>query len=505
MHSSPRARAPLSRTRPRHRGVSLVEMMLVTSISALLVAGAAAHLRALRHVGNEVGARREALQNVRVAIDRIARHIRAAKAIADIRPPGNPEGSITITDATDANHVFRRLSDDTLCYGTDAATELLASGISELHFRGFDAQGEVPSNEPERMEAIEITLTAAVPDTADTITLTTRVRLRRQVGGAARIALSYASTYGRHEEGLRNYWRAFGPPDGRYALTGDDWGARFSGFAPPRYTGTVHRIYVGFYMRHIRGDGLDLEVKLGRRTILERKYEDVFGGVHDAAGWWWVDITDTRPKWDDEDIANLSILVNDSGNGEFALDSVAVRALFDEPEVVTLWAHRQGGFFYPHEWLNPANAFGSPDRAYATGTDDPRSDMQSFRMAVPDPDSGVEILSVHVCINGYFTRRLGRSDELDIGTALPTEWYRSGTWHRLQESYLKAFVGSNKQGDMLLDVTTDRAWTWADLSTLEIRVHVDTEDSRSHLMADAIGWRVTYITGGKGISGWSEQ
>jgi len=483
----------------RRRGVTLLEILVAVAISTILVAGAAAHFRTLRQANDTAHTRRETLQNARVAIDRMTRTLRGAKAIDSLLPPGNPDGSITAVALDDVKHVFA-LHDGQLLYGVGSATDLLAAGIESLQFQGYDAEGEVSRAEPENIEAVQITLSAAVGDTGDTLEFGTRVRLRNKSTGAG-YAFFYASIYRRARGGLSGYWNALGAPDGRYASGRGGWGARFGGFDPGERIRPVRCVFVGFYLRHIRGGGFDLKVKRHRSTLVDEEYEDVFEGF-DAWGWWWLDITDTRSSWSTRDIDNLSLEIDDSGHGEFDFDSVAILACYEEPQIVSYWADREGGANYPREWLAVSNAFGTPDGSYATGQDSSSRDGQSFRIEAPD--AGDEILAVQVCINGYTTGRA--RGPIDIRCALPNQPSGAGTNHRLPGSYLKGFDRRSRQGDMLCDVTQDRRWTWEALRDLEIRIHVDTGRWKD-LKADAVGWRLLLFPQGGGSGGgqWSEQ
>jgi len=488
---------------PHCRGVTLIEVLLVVSISAILMAGAAMHFRSLRQASDVAQARREALQNARVALDRMARYIRAAKAIADISSRQDVAGSITITDFDDANHVFA-LQGSELHYGIDSADSLLASGVQALSFQGFDAAGEVPENEPERIEAVQVTLTVAIPGTSGTFDLATRTRLRRQVAtGGCRMAMSYTTSYRRHDAGLPDYSRVFGAPDGDYTDTGDEWGARFDDFEAPAYTGTVYRIQVGFYLRHISGEGVEVEIKRGGAKLLKTKYTNIFEPYDDEWGWWWIDITDTRSSWTHSDVGRLEVKIKDERNGRFALDSVAVRTVFDEPDSTFFWADQEGGPGYDKEWLDADEAFGAPDASYATGKDDGDCDKQSYGISAEAGDD--EILAVQACINGYVASKA--EDKVELRVAPSDESSEAGIKHELKKGYLKGFVGQSNQGDMIVDVTGDYRLTWSDLNNLEIRIRVATRRNKHlDIKADAVGWRVIHASqgGGKGVSGWSE-
>jgi len=81
----------------------------------------------------------------------------------------------------------------------------------------------------------------------------------------------------------------------------------------------------------------------------------------------------------------------------------------------------------------------------------------------------------------------------------------AGIEHEMSKNYLDQFNGQSKEGEMVVDVTASRRWTWAALSDCEIRLHVDTGSDRD-LKADAVGWKVLLYPAstGRDLSSWSE-
>jgi len=490
-------------------GTSLLELLVALSITTVLVSGAALHFRTLRQAGDLAHARREAAQNARVALTRIARQLRAASAIADISNPDNKQGFITSTDADGNDHVFsRQPGADELRYGIDAADDLLATGIKSLYFQGYDAQGEVPQDEPERIEAVQVTLTASIPDSADTITLGTRVRLRRHAAaGKPRSHTSYASVYEQLDEyGLVNYDLAFGEPDGLFAYLDDEGSARYSGFSEGPYAATIHSIQAGVRLGCRRGD-LKVQIKLAgkKKYSVEYKSDDLtpFLGRWD---WLWIDITEEENSWDETDIPDLSIEVKEGRADCVAgFDSFAVRALFDEPETTLVWADRQGDGQCPNEWQDADNAIGAPDDVYAAASWADQH-KQSYRATATS--TGDEILAVHVALSGYLVAPYNNKDKIALRIALPDESTSAGITYVAEKETLRDYVGQENKGIFFINVTGSRPWTWDALSDCEIRLGL-VKDRRSRgptmFMADAIGWRVTHAPeSGKGISQWSE-
>ncbi|MFP4057487.1 MAG: type II secretion system protein J [Candidatus Brocadiia bacterium] len=495
--------------RPRARaGATLLESLLVLAVGAVILAGAAAHFRTLRQVGAATRSRREALQRARVALDRMARHIRQAKAIASIT-----DASITVLDFEDTRHVFR-LSGDELLYGVNVAEELLAEGIRTLQFQGLSGGGDAEPSNPGTIDAVAIRLAAAVPDSDESIELATCVRLRRQVGaGQVRVRTWYASTsFPTAGGGVSDPELAYGEPDEQYAHLASGAGGRFEGFDPQMDRQPVHRIAVGFRMRYATGS-LRVTARLGRRSLREVTYEPQdLQGVQGEDAWWWIDITEERRRWSTDDVSRLSVEVEGpAGSGtDIPFDAFAVQALLDAPGETFVWADRTGdGSPCPSQWQSPDLATGSPDDARATGEWE-SEDWQAFRM--PASASEDEIVAVYACVEGYIEMRRGRGRPmlrdgvLEVRAVEPDAGLDQGIPHGKTVRDLRDYIGSHREGLIAFDLSNDRAWTWDDLARLELRVHLVRDGSTgASLRADAVGWRVlTRAAAEKGVSQWTE-
>ena len=488
----------------RHaQGTSLIEVLFVVATSAVVLSGAAAHFRTLRQTNDLTDARREALQNARVALDRLARDLRAAKTITSLTAPTNTAGSITITDSSGVNHVYSLVGSEIRC-GLLAATDLLAANVKSLSFQGYDGLGTVPETNPGGIDAVQISLTASIPNSTGTIPLATRVRLRRQTGGACRSYASYAAAYTTTlGSGLSNPTNAYGAPNGTLARLGDTRGGRYSGFGPGSYTGTVYCVLAGTRLYHYK-NSLQLTIRYDSTVLLDKTYTNSdLAPVHGLLGWWWLDITSTRKSWTATDLDNLSIEVRDPGASKTQVDfdCFVIRSFFDPPKTTFIWADRLGKLV--NNWQSPANAFGAPNSAYATGSWT-NEDYQSFGFAAPT--SKDEILTVAACVQGYVTATIA-DDRMQANCAPSGKGWGYGTTHNLVASDLNPFVGFLKQGAITSDLTNDRVWAWGDFGTYEARFFLDRVDGAdAALWADAVGWRVLCApSGGKGISQWSEK
>lgn len=492
--------------RTRHtRGATLIEMVMTISISAIIAGALAVHLRTLRQTSDLSNARNEAHQSARVAMERITRQLRAARSVTAVTAYDDDAGSITVTDFDGVEYVFARdPATDHVLYGIDAATHVLATGVQTLRFQGYDAQGEVDPTNPSAIEAVQIVLVAAIGEAGDTETLSTRVRIRYQAGGL-RSTQSYASAYTpTDDDGISYYWRAYGEPDQQYArFPEEDGGGKFYGFEEGSQTGSIQHIAAAIRMKYREGR-LRVIVRHETTELFDQNY--TYGELEHVKNewvWWQIDLTDTRASWAPTDLPKLSIEVRqDDEDDQTYFDAFSIIALFDPPQTSFLWADREGGNKYPKHWDNPSNAFGSPNDTFATAYWQ-NEDKHSFRVTAAS-SSGM-ILSVHACINGYLVSSIS-NDDLELRTALPSQNQNSGVEHKVDSSTLAAFVGPGNKGNILVEVTNDRVWTWDDLDGYEIRIKLDKHGGAdTTLKADAVGWRVVYIDqDGIQLTDWAE-
>jgi len=487
------------------RGLSLLEMLLVVGISSVLIAGVTTHLRTLGVTAGTAHQRREALQNSRVAIDRLARQVRNAQSVTAISPAGDTQGAISLLGFNGDTHTFALTGTD-LCYGTSTPDTLLATGIQSLAFTGHDPDGTVPPAEPDRIDSVAIDLTAALPGAAAAaVHETTRVRLASRTHvDTPFLHTSDTSLYTQTTlAGIIDYWKVNGTePDDEWAQFKEFGGGRYSGFNNGGHTGDIHTITLGFRCEFKKG-ALGLCIRHNSTTLFHRVY--TYGdleSIKDKKIWWWFDLTPMRTTWTGDDIPALSIEVWDPTHhdAEVKFDTFVLRAIFGPAQTSYFWADREGSDKFDTEWLSPSYAFGAPDGLHAVGDFDDLTE-HSFRATVPS--KGLEIFTVESCIRGHVSQTLTEGC-LTLRNALGHLGGGVGIEHFLHTARLNRFVGSDNQGDILVDVTRDRSWTWADLDALEHRITLDKDTSEHLLKADAVGWRVIHAPAVRRIAKWSE-
>lgn len=489
----------------RTRGATLLEMLIVSSISAIIVGGAVAQFRTIREVSDLTQSRHEALQKARVTLDRIAKTIRAAEEVVEILDDTVADDKLVVSDVDDINYVFyKQDTSSDIEYGIDTPTDILATDTS-VTFQGYDAAGQVPRDEPERMSAVHVTVTSTIPGTEDTLTVSTRVHLRNKASWSVIQTQSYAPVHEVvRDGGFVDFDLGYGEPDGQFAYLNNNAKGKYSGFATGGNTGTVARMVAGMYIRYRSGE-MNVTVYHGGNTVYDQEWKDErLDSVLNTWGWLWIDVTDAQPSWSDADIDQMEIQIEDSKNLDCDFDSFAVLALFDEAITTYFWADRQGDGRYPSDWQNADLALGATDGTYAVGQWTTQQ-KQSYRVTVPADDH--RIIGAHVVFQGYVVPTY-EDDEIEVRCALPQSAQNEGVKVLVTEATLTDYEGAANEGMFFADMSAAYAWTWDMLNDYEIRLRLKTLAGGSHttFMADAVGWKIIHVQPpSKFITGWGEQ
>lgn len=170
------------------RGVTLLEMILVVTLIAGLMAAITPAIRVV-NMGWQAGEQRlEVVQNARIALDDTVRALRQSRRVSAVSDPGSTNGFIEFYDRDD---VLQRVDVDGATglarFGPVGGQSLLAGPVRALEFSCFDASNTllaapVPIHE---IRSVAIGVTAAdvgnrVPD----YTLRSKVYMRRDAAVA---------------------------------------------------------------------------------------------------------------------------------------------------------------------------------------------------------------------------------------------------------------------------------------------------------------------------------
>lgn len=137
---------------------SLMELSVTVAILATVSAATMALVRTSytawsRH-DDDQAQRREAS-----ALQRhITRHIRQSLAVMDISDSSETSGNLSLLMSTGDTYVWEHdTASNEVRFGIGSASSLLATGIEELSFRGFNADGTTETTEVGLIHAIELT------------------------------------------------------------------------------------------------------------------------------------------------------------------------------------------------------------------------------------------------------------------------------------------------------------------------------------------------------------
>ena len=486
----------------KRNGTSLLEVLFVSAVSAIIVTGAAMQFRTVRQVSDLVQQRRDATQNGRVALSRMARQLRGAKGIVAITEPEDSAGSITIADWDSVNHVFTLVGTE-LLYGVDTAEHLLAENIQAFEVRSFNSSGAASHSKPDEIVSVEISLETPIPGSAETRTVSTRAYIRHSGLGVpvARTSKSYATVYTPGDDGIADYWNCYGEPDGLFGYSPAKISGELHGYSTGAYTGRVYRIFAGLYMKGFVRP-CSMYVKWNGTEITSYEFTSKEGDDYETAfNWKWLDITDALPSqqlWQHSDIPAVAIGID--GNGLTQIDAACVRAFYDPPQTADFYAEAQGSG--PNEWGSPDRALGIPDDVYAFGTWASSSAKQTYRTTVTDLEEA-EILSVHVLFE-LFVAPVDANCSLSAALVDPNE--PSGTSPEQAVSDLSPWAGSYNENEhnVELDFSYDRPWSQAEINSRELYAVAGGTGSTT-IGVDSICWRIVYVPKtGKGILRWEE-
>jgi prepilin-type N-terminal cleavage/methylation domain-containing protein len=164
---------PPTVSRQRRRGFTLVEAIAATAIMATLTTASFALVRTannawLRH-RDDSNRRREAV----VAMQHIMRRVRQASRVTAITAAGDAAGSLTLQMTSGTNAIWSRNSGtNQVLFGTTSATNLLATGVTELTFVGLKANGSATTTQVDLIHAIRATIKYTVPRPGGSVTET---------------------------------------------------------------------------------------------------------------------------------------------------------------------------------------------------------------------------------------------------------------------------------------------------------------------------------------------
>lgn len=150
--------------RKPHRGMSLLEITIASSMLAVLLAAVSLVMRTGRLAWDAHEADYTRLESAHATMRHIVREIRQARAVIQISDPLNANGTLTVQDPSGTNVVWAHDgASQSVNFGPGAANQLLAPTITSLRFEGYRADGVTPTTTPEDVQCIRIEVTVQLP------------------------------------------------------------------------------------------------------------------------------------------------------------------------------------------------------------------------------------------------------------------------------------------------------------------------------------------------------
>jgi prepilin-type N-terminal cleavage/methylation domain-containing protein len=164
--------------RQRCRGFSLLELIVTVAMMATIVSGASLVLRSAQHVWAGHASDQARLDAAHATLRHLTRTVRQAVDVTAISSASDTSGALSVLLASGQTAVWDH-SGTSVMFGAGSPNTLLASGINQLSFVGFEADGVTTTTVPADVQSINCTVTIALERTVNpTRAVSTRIWLR---------------------------------------------------------------------------------------------------------------------------------------------------------------------------------------------------------------------------------------------------------------------------------------------------------------------------------------
>lgn len=154
---------------------SLLELLVTTTLMATIVTSAVMVLRSTQNAWLGHSSDQAKLESAYATLRHITRGVRQADAVTAISSAADNSGSISILAPSGQTLVWDH-SGTNVNYGVTTATSLLASGVSELTFVGYQADGVTTTTTPADVQSVLCTVKVNL-DRTDVPTRTMSIRI----------------------------------------------------------------------------------------------------------------------------------------------------------------------------------------------------------------------------------------------------------------------------------------------------------------------------------------
>lgn len=152
-------------TGPRkRRGLSLLELIIASSMLAMLLTSISVVLRAGRESWNAHEADYTRIEAAHSVLRHIVRQIRAADSVTEITAATDNSGRLGLRMPNGEVHIWDHDSTNNLVdYGVTTPDNLLAPEVTGLRFRGLEADGVTTTATAAEVQCLQIEVTIQLP------------------------------------------------------------------------------------------------------------------------------------------------------------------------------------------------------------------------------------------------------------------------------------------------------------------------------------------------------
>jgi type II secretory pathway component PulJ len=162
----------------RRNAFSLLELLVACSMMATIVTAATMVLRSTQTSWTAHASDQENLDAAYGTLRHITRGVRQATAVTAISNASDLSGGLSVVDPLGQTVVWDH-SGTTVNYGVTTANSLLATGVSELSFVGYKADGITATTVPVEVQSVVCTVKVSLQrSSTPTRTLSSRIWLR---------------------------------------------------------------------------------------------------------------------------------------------------------------------------------------------------------------------------------------------------------------------------------------------------------------------------------------
>jgi type II secretory pathway pseudopilin PulG len=147
----------------RRRGLSLLEMVIASSMLALLLTSMSVVLRTGRQAWEAHEADYIRIEALHSTLRHIVRQIRAADAVTAISASNVNNGSLSLRMDDGSIQAWLRDNSNNVWSGITTANQLLGTGITQLRFEGLRADGVTPTTTVSQIQCIRVTAQVQLP------------------------------------------------------------------------------------------------------------------------------------------------------------------------------------------------------------------------------------------------------------------------------------------------------------------------------------------------------